>query len=419
MAASGSGARYDKTFLYAPMVVLFTALAVAFLPFTKAMTLDIGFPFKLYEIFFPFAMLFLIIQGKIRLEGRLRRVFVYAFLFWTIALISSVAGIFDAAGYFSIGYRGGRTQDAIMRSVYLLFNICVMFLAFFATNCNKVIIIKAWLAGFLLAFSYHAYTVVSVVVTGGAYLLPGLERHQMGWVGPVLIPRSGTFEEGNFAGLYYLATLAFALYARSTVFVALAIVGVAFTLSIAAYAGLFVFLFVHALKKNRVSIKKTFFTVFLLVTAWASFYQLGFDMKFYEGANASGAVRLNESMTGLRIFYSSPTLGVGLGGYGFLFDDFEWSPEFSIFTSAEKHIPNNVYVELLAETGSIGTLLFMLFFVSYIRAVSGGLKHNPFVIFWLSAAIVCVAYPTFNITYLWFIIGASLGMTLHRSASSR
>ena len=132
MAGQDSGVRYSKTFLDAPLLVLFTALAVIFLPFTKALTLDIGFPFKLYEVFFPFAILFIIVQGDIRLEGRFRRVFLYAFLFWTIASISSVAGIFDTIGSSSVRYRGGRTQDAIMRSVYLLFNICVMFLAFYA-----------------------------------------------------------------------------------------------------------------------------------------------------------------------------------------------------------------------------------------------------------------------------------------------
>lgn len=419
MAGSDSGWQYGKPFLDAPLVVLFTALAVIFLPFTKALTLDIGFPFKLYEAFFPFAILFLIAQGDIRLEGRFRRVFVYAFLFWTIASISSIAGIFDATGSSSVRYRGGRTQDAIMRSAYLLFNICVMFLAFYATKYNKVFIIKAWLAGFLLAFSYHVYTVVFVVFTGDAYLLPGLDRHQMGWMGPLLMPRSGTFEEGNFAGLYYLATLAFAMYARSKALIVLAVVGVAFTLSTAAYIGLFMLFLVNSFKKNSVQIKKYSYAVFLLIAALVSASMLGFDEKFSEGAGASGAVRLNESMTGLQIFYSNPTMGVGLGGYGFLFDEFEWSPELSIFAIAEKHIPNNVYVELLSETGLIGSLLFLIFFVSYIRILSRQLDLSPFYSFGLSAAVVFMAYPTFNITYLWFFIGASLGLSLHRKTVSK
>lgn len=411
--------RYGRTFRNLPPAALLTGLAVSFLPFTKALTLDIGFPLKIYEALFPFAIFFLFARSKIRLEGRIRTMFVYIFLFWIIAAISSVVGIFDSAGSSLTGYRGGRNQDTIMRTIYLLFNICVSLIALHFVRNNGPFLIKAWFAGFLFAFSYHAYTVISVVLTGDAYLLPGLDRHQLGWAGSRLIPRSGTFEEGNFAGLYYMATLAFALYERNKLIVVLAIVGVAFTLSTAAYAGLPLLLLVYAFKDRGAKVRKYLLAFLLLGVASVFAYQFGFGEKFSGGAGHSAAVRANESMTGLQIFFSNPTIGVGLGGYGFLFDEFEWAPGSSIYYGTEKRIPNNVYVEILSETGFLGFLSFLLFIIYYIRIISSRLEFSPFFAFALSAGCVFLAYPTFNITYLWFFIGASLGVSPYRKTVSQ
>lgn len=410
--------RGSNNWLTMPVYVLLTALAVVFLPFTKALTVEIGFPLKVYEIVFPIAIVVFILFHRVVKNRIFSRNIIYCTAFWFVAFISSLVGAIEPTTATDINFRGGRPTDAALRVVYLAFNIIVFTLAFHASLKLPSKIINAWFAGLFFAFFYHFYTIISVFITGDAFLLPGLDRHQMGWVGSLLIPRSGTFEEGNFAGLYYLASFALALYARKKTFVVISIIGIVFSLSTSACVALLVYGTYYLYVSINSSYKKSTILAIALLVGSVAFLQLGIDSKFGEDAGSSGAVRLNESMTGMEIFKESPLIGVGLGGYGFLYDKFEWSPELSIFATAEKHIPNNVYVELLSETGVIGISMLFLFFWSwfgYMRDKRFG--SSEFIAFGLAVSVAFIAYPTFNITYLWFFLGMSLGLCVHRRSA--
>ena len=403
-------------FFSTPIYVLFSILAIMFLPFTKALTLDIGYPLKIYEVAFSIALLFFVLQLSAFRGSLFLQILSYAVIFWFVALCSSLIGIIEVTPVSNLNFRSGRASDAIMRVVYLAFNIGVFALAFHICLKYPSMIVRAWFIGLFLAFSYHFYTFVSVVLTGDAILLPGLERHQIGRIGELMVPRSGIFEEGNFAGLYYLASFALALQMQQWRFVIVSILGLMLTLSTSAYAALLFLVLVYGYFKWGMTVKQVFVLVAIIMFGAIAYSKLDIDSKFNGNAGASGAVRLNEAITGIEIFKENPVFGVGLGGYGFMFDQFEWDPDLSLYVQSERRIPNNVYVELLSETGIVGLVSFFLFYWSWLRVMMRApSRAKALFAFGKAVFIAFVAYPTFNITYLWCFFGIAAGLVYSKS----
>lgn len=381
------------------------------MPFTKALTISVGFPLKGYEIFLPIAIFLFLIQGKITADRDLKRLFLIALYFLTATFFSTLAGQFDVGVDAAIDFRGGQLTDSLMRVAYLLFNILTLIVVFRVTSKVSCLIIYAWFTGLFLAASYHFITFVFIFFTGDAFLLIGLERHQMGWVGEILVPRSGSFEEGNFAGLYYLCSLALAVYARNRFMAIISVAGILLTLSTSTYLALLVFTVVYLFRHNGLSLTNLFLVLALSTFISLLFIGLDFTSKFEGSARSSGGVRLNEAMTGLKIFAAHPFMGVGLGGFGFYFDSFEWDSTLSIFSAGTKRIANNVYIEILAETGILGFIISLSFFYYWISAIKkGGREFDSFYAIAISIPIAFFAYPTFNITYLWYFFGMTLGL---------
>lgn len=389
-----------------------TLLSVIFLPFTKALTVSIGFPLKCYEILLPIAALILFLNGKISGGKDIERLILLSIGFLIVALISTLMGQFDDSANIALNYRGSKFVDSMSRAAYLLFNIISMIVAYHSTTRSPLRILKFWFIGLSISFSYHLITVIFFLLIGEAPLLPGLERHQTGWVGSYLIPRSGTFEEGNFAGLYYLASLALAVYAGNRYMMLIAAAGILLTLSTSTYLASAVFLMVLGIMQKELTFGNIVRIILIVSLMFFLVIELDFVSKFGENSSSSGAVRLNEAITGVRIFLAHPFLGVGLGGYGYHFDAFEWDFALSIFYGSEKHIANNIYVELLSETGIMGFLLYSLFFFGWFVAIrNGNRKSICFSAFHFGVLVVFFAYPTFNITYIWFFIGLTTALT--------
>src|SRR5687767_2640659 len=91
---------------YCPFYAVTCALAVVSLPFTKALTLDLGFPLKAYEFLFALSILSYVGESTRRFE-RFSLLLRILFLFWTACAISSVVGAFLDSGVANQNFRGG------------------------------------------------------------------------------------------------------------------------------------------------------------------------------------------------------------------------------------------------------------------------------------------------------------------------
>jgi O-antigen ligase len=115
----------------------------------------------------------------------------------------------------------------------------------------------------------------------------------------------------------------------------------------------------------------------------------------------SRADRTNSALVGLRMALANPVLGVGISNYSRHYDHFNRDPR---FITKIKSIPNNVFVEVLAETGILGLGLFLYLLYLLFRKTnldeSGILKYGLF-----ATLIYFVAFPTFSILYIWGFFG--------------
>lgn len=396
---------------HVPAYVMLSYLGVIFLPFSQALTLDLGFPFKISEVMLLFAVSTFAVTKLLSRVQVPTKALVFGFLFLVVAAFSTLYSQVDSSHLSDIEYRGGFFIDGASRVIYLAFGILVMLLLYNSTLSKKELILQAWFVGLLLAVLYHIYIVISYVTTGDALMLPGIERHQLGWIGELHVPRSGSFKEGNFASLYYIASLMLAIHIKKKIYAVLSVVGLLLTLSTAGMAGLTVFVFVYYSLAYGLTYKWLLRSLVLVTIGVVAFIHLDVASKFHLDAGVSGGVRLNLIITGIMIFMENPVAGVGLGGYGYFFDYYEWNPELSVLSAAAKQIPNNVYVELLSEVGFLGTVLFLCFWgVWFNNALKIRTKYPEFLSFIISSSVVFVAFPTYNILYLWCFYGISLAL---------
>ena len=404
--------KMESFFFKMPIWAYFFSISVIALPFTKAFTFDIGFPLKIYEVGFLFAIIFFFL-GQKKIEIKLNLGIKNSLLiFIAIVFISTVFHIFTTDFSTSIyGFRGGRIIDMVNRLIYLLFNYSVFIIAIQFFLHYPRYAISCWLTGLSLAFFLHFLVLFYLVFENRSFLLPGIDSLQIGQVGVLQIPRGGTFMEGNFAGLYYLSSLVISFFARKWFFGLISLVGIFISLSTSTFVGTIFFLVLIGNKIFSFKIYRLFFLVCLAFFCVFIFNYLEIADKFSPGYGSSGSMRLNEMMTGINIFWEHQILGVGLGGYGHVFDQFEWQSS-SIKVDVLKRISNNIYVELLSETGILGLLSFLFFYFKWIFEMKRHKGTNYFWAFGIATLIIFFAYPTFNITYLWCIWGFGVGATL-------
>jgi len=125
---------------------------------------------------------------------------------------------------------------------------------------------------------------------------------------------------------------------------------------------------------------------------------------------ASIAERLDASTKAIEAVASSPFFGIGPGNFGPFFAGFVSNPPDGGWA-----IVNNEYLELLAETGIIGTLLFIAFLVAVFLRSYKILRENQnrfgrALILGLSIGLfgILVQYLSFStlyITHIWFFFG--------------
>jgi O-antigen ligase len=137
-----------------------------------------------------------------------------------------------------------------------------------------------------------------------------------------------------------------------------------------------------------------------------------------EAAQISAAERVATTQAAIRMFASRPILGVGPGNFGFRYSEFR-SPGTAI--PDQLLIANNIYAELLAESGILGLVTYLAGFGGLVvlalrarfRAV--GFRARALGAGVASLAAIASAYltgPSFTILYQWAIFGLVAAMVI-------
>lgn len=432
------------------------------LPLANTMTIDIGFPLTIaHVVAAPLAvamgMLLLRISRWPVLAG-----LVFFVPFAAVYALSMLVNL--GTEYGEIPYATGRLAPdvrSITKVAWLLGNMTIA--AVIATALGWALLRRlAWgalVAGGAAASVYGLYQ--SIGQSHGLFipLLPGTEFIP-GSASFWIVPRAkSTFLEPSFFGAFLGVVLPFAIAllatrSRTTVasFVAvfLIIAGIVVTFSVAGYlaavpgvVALLVLLpnplRVRAILRPLVA---TGLAVSLLMATMPGLLDAGVAL-IAKGATAGQMLgipdettsaptpepsppldeeitrrtareRVATSRAAIAMFMDHPLLGVGPGNFGFAYGRYRSA---DVEAPDQLLIPNNVYAELLAETGILGfaTFLFALGALAFagLRSLSSA-RRGTFAVAAISAlvaiAVSLLTAPSFTILYQWAVIGIVAGV---------
>jgi hypothetical protein len=291
-----------------------------------------------------------------------------------------------------------------------LIQIILVFVSFEYMRLNKINAIDAmkwWLTGMIISLTYHLYL--------------------YGFTSDELLQRSGTFLEGNFAGLYYLLSFFIALQLynfRANFFVflmiILSLVGIILTKSTAAILSLFLALLVREIIRPGRAIAKIkgiliyFISIGSIITALnftildnsISEKLLGQESNRYTFSRVD---RIDSAYAAIELFKKSPIIGSGLQSYGFLIGDASLETRFLNYDYSFRRIPNNIYAEILCELGLVGSFLFGLLLIRFYRLIKNNAGYN-FTAALISIYFYWLAFPTYAMLYVWCFFGLAASL---------
>jgi len=396
------------------------------LPFTKSLTLPIGFALKVYELLIPLAFVAALAEGKMFLGNNraflnLWGIFFFVSLFptavgYSLVLETDTTYLEWAQGRFA------PLTNVIFHTGYLALNI--MGLAVFLVCLNRMTLslrefLRYWLIGTHLAIAYAIVLNLVFWIQLPLSLVGRFSRIQTINVGGVQLVRSGPFEEGNFFGLYLLLSLVLALWAgerfRDRFFftsVPILAFGIFLTASPAAMALMLVLLMALLLRKGTPKMVRTVYVVvgaallasILFTNLLQELVIEKFSLFLYGGIIDSGNVslmrRINESYHAWMVWRDHPW-GVGIGNFAFFWGNHpELYPHISIPFTFTKQIPNNVFLEIMSEQGIQGLILFGASLLALIIP----LWRRREVFLTVSVLLMCVyflVFPSFRLMFIW------------------
>ena len=393
-------------------------LALVTLPFTQALTINLRFPLKIYEVALILLLGLSATELRIRTAPGARREFTVLALFVAMVAVLVAYRQINPLGMTATGFssRFGPVGDSLAKLMYILLAIYAFLMFAFEAYRDTEWFTRTWLWGAIACSIYSWYLFAGSLVGVDLPLLPQSSAQRIE-VASRLFIRSGTFEEGNFLGLYLLLSVAVALLARRTQLAAYLSATVLTSFSTTSLLGLGLFWIGLAVfgrgPTTRAWSRRTKIALFLglsLLPLVATGYLEAVVVGKLVGTEAVS--RLNRSdfaVEGLRMFREHPVTGVGLSQYGYNYNSFQY---FVNSSEADLHklIPNNVYVELLSELGLVATAVFLLFMMMLFRRTRGP-ELTPLRWGLLALLLVWNAFPTYTLISIWaffaLIVGAS------------
>jgi O-antigen ligase len=390
-------------------------LAVVFVPFQQAITVNVGFPLKISEITGLLAVAMFLVEGRrpvAKLAGG-RKLIMFALVF---ALSTSVWLGAGPPAATSPGYERGFNADLLQ---YFGYGVMVLVLGWYAaTRLGPTWIAKGIAVGVKLAATYCALQ-LALSFVGLAPLLEIINgATQNGTAYGFSIPRNGPFLEGNYLGFFagialfiaarlgdnraIMAALFCLLYSQSTTGL-LGVVIAVILLAVTRPSGLLARLIATAALGLAFAV--TFIPAAGIYVA-RQVGKLGFGDTEELGQSIEYSLRsrtLNIE-TGISMTQGNPLLGVGAGRYGYwdsAYTDYEGLS--SGFNAAStRGIANNAYVQIFAETGVIAGILFVLVLLGFLWRLRGSYRSDfalaTFLIVGLNAT------PAWTVLPIWLVI---------------
>lgn len=400
----------------------FFKLYLLFLPFTQALTINIGFPLKISEFVLFGLILVILVQGKLNPQMSLifhKNKTILFFLFWVS--LSYLVNFFWVYNYnFKIfPNRISPSIDSLLKLVYIFLAVSSYFIST-AYISKNISILKYWVHGAVLAALYGWYLFISSGFNLPYFKLIGMDEDPQTLYGFI---RCGTFKEGNYFGLYLLISAVIAFYLRKTRLAIFLLASIISTFSSISIISAILFLLIILRKKilqKKVFIYSALILPFIILTfiqlKQTKFYNEYIVAKLAEPSNVLSSrniSKVDRTLTARIAFnlgLNNPIFGVGPYNYGLHYDQYnDYETKIAninndivdFFERTNKRaIPNNVYLELWAEYGIIGFIIFTLFLLNcFITAIKG---KNIFLIGGFFSLLLSLnAFPSFTLLFIW------------------
>lgn len=429
---------------------IFISLIVFFLPYAECFVLNIGYPFKIYELL-GIILFFLLVLGiligeqiTIKITKYEKKIYLVLLVFSISYCISVVMGLYNLANLpeWAVG-RYEPVASGATRILYLIFNI-LFFILFSQYIRNKTVLlrmIKIWIISSFIVSLYAMYLFLASLFKKPVFLLPGIQGIQYISInGLGYFIRNVTFKEGNIFGGYMLASLLITLpfifikdrevnpFSTKLIYVIFFFQLIALLISYSAINIItftviaLIFFIITSFKKIGSSLRRKqikLLSILLIITLL--FVKFGLHNTLYEKLFGNDRVwsysrkdRINMAVTGLKMTNKNLIFGVGPGNYGYYYNEFSAD---SFKDEKNKRIVGNIYIEMLCETGVLGLVIYLLFILLMIRVCFIKTKtimgcYQPVVngLFcaFIGMLLAYNAFPTFTLTFHWVLMGILL-----------
>lgn len=406
-----------------------------FLPFTQALTINVGFPLKISELVLFGLILISISRDKISSKSILLiRENKSLILFLMLVFISFVCNLFWQYEYTlkKVPNRVSPNVDSFLKLGYIVLAIFTFFISGFFLS-KKLSLVKYWVYGAVLASIYSWYLFISTALDLPYLKLFGMEAVPQSLFG---IIRCGTFKEGNFFGMFLLLSSVLAFYLKRTRMGIFLMITIITTFSTISLISAFIFLLFQVrkffLRKKTLLflliISPLTIVLFIFIQT-TTFYKNNIYAKIMEPSNKMSMRNLSkvDRVLTARIAYkigvNNPILGVGPYNYGLHYDKYndftkyiinnnEWSLNY--FKRINKRaIPNNIYFEVWAEYGIVGFCLFVIFLLKILYTAFR--NKNDIITGGVIAMLVSFnAFPSFTLLFLWVFLSIPFAIKINQ-----
>jgi hypothetical protein len=401
------------------LFAIVAAVSLFTLPLMQSLTVQVGFPLKIYEVMLLGAAMILPFFGRLVFPQSavpMAKITVYWMLLVSVLLVSKL--VFPPPTMSSLGVEGrfGAGGDGITKLVYLWLNLLGFLIFSTQARRDESFFINCWLWGAAFSASYEFYLIAcNLMGIVAPPMLPNSKGVIFGFGGH-LFQRAATFTEGNYSGLYFVLSFLLAMHAGYRRFAVIMVMAVITSFSTPAFivlCGIAADFAWRYFSKMR-STTKFFLSPLLLAmtlllgagVAVTTVFQAAVINKLTAAESTSDAYsrveRLRAAQGAWQMFSDNPLTGVGVAQFGY---NIQYYQPTSV---TGKQIPNVVYLEFLSEYGILAFAIFMYsVWLTFRRTDAKGERYLRIAVF--SMLFYFAAFPSISVMYLWAFLALVFG----------